>query len=262
MKLINLNILGGQVYKPLLEFLKDQRKDTDVFCFQEVMQSSVSKFSNRAKTDVYNDLSKILKNYTGFLATPILSGFDLKEKVDFDLKFGQATFVKKDIKVLSEQTYFVYGKSGPVSFWDIESISKRYLDVPRNMQCLIIKSGEKKILIGNLHGFWMPISKKDSPHRIKQSNKIREVFDKHHGPRILCGDFNLRPETKSIKILEENMRNLIVEYGITSTRSKLHKRTNKYADYVMVSPDIKINRFEAMDEHVSDHLPLLLDFSV
>ncbi|MBI2621363.1 MAG: endonuclease/exonuclease/phosphatase family protein [Candidatus Levybacteria bacterium] len=261
MKLLCLNLWGGQVYKPLLEFIK-QQKDVDIFCFQEVMQSSVSKFSNKAKTDVYNDLSKILKNYTGFLATPILSGFDLKEKVDFDLKFGQATFVKKGIKVVSDETYFVYGQKGPVSFWKIEKNTRRYLDIPRNMQCLVIDQGNKKILIGNLHGFWMPVSKKDSPHRIRQSNKIREIFDQHPGPKILCGDFNLRPETKSMKILEENMRNLIVEYGIESTRSKHHRRTNKYADYIMVSADIKINRFEAMDAHVSDHLPLLLEFSV
>ncbi len=262
MKLINLNVWGGQVYKPLLEFLKKESRDTDIFCFQEVMESPVSKFSNRAKTDVYKDLSKVLKNYTGFLATPILSGFDLMEKVDFDLTFGQATFVRKGIKVLSEQTYFVYGKSGPASFWDIEKREKRYLDVPRNMQCLTLKSGNKKILIGNLHGFWMPISKKDSTHRVRQSKKVREVFDLHSGPKILCGDFNLRPDTKSMKILEENMRNLIVEYGIFSTRSKLHKRTNKFADYIMVSDEVGVNKFEVIDEHVSDHLPLLLDFSV
>ena len=147
MKLISLNIWGGQIYKPLLKFLKEQSRDTDIFCFQEVMESSVSKFSNRAKTDVYKDLSEVLKNYTGFLATPILSGFDLKEKVDFDLSFGQATFVRKGIKVVSEQTYFVYGQKGPASFWEIEKRAKRYLDVPRNIQCLTIKSGKRKILI-------------------------------------------------------------------------------------------------------------------
>ena len=88
------------------------------------------------------------------------------------------------------------------------------------------------------------------------------MFDSFKGPKILCGDFNLHPETKSMKLLEQNLKNLIVEFGITSTRSKLHKRTNKYADYIMVSEEIKINKFEAMDENVSDHLPLLLDFRI
>ncbi len=262
MKLICLNIWGAQVYKPLVEFLKDQSSDTDIFCFQEVMNSSVSKFSNGAKTDVYNDLVKILKNYNSYLATPILSGFDLKEKVDFDLTFGQATFVKKELKFLSEETIFVYGKEGPVSMWNIKRKTKRYLDIPRNIQCLRIAVGRKKLLVGNLHGFWMPRSKSDVGHRIRQSEKVREVFDAHKGPKILCGDFNLRPDTKSMKILEETMRDLIVEYGIKSTRSKHHTRKEKIADYIMISRDINLTSFEAMDMHVSDHLPLVINFEV
>lgn len=262
MKLISLNIWGGQIYKPLVDFIEKQAKNTDIFCFQEVMDSPVSKFSNRAKTDVYKDLRTILKNYNSFLATPILSGFDLEEKVDFELTFGQATFVRKDLKVISEETIFVYGKGGPVSMWDIKRSTKKYLDVPRNIQCLTVRVGENKLLVGNLHGFWMPISKKDSPHRIRQSNKIRKIFDAHSGPKILCGDFNLRPDTKSMKILEESMRNLIVEYGAISTRSSLHKRGEKFADYIMTSPDINISSFEVLENNVSDHSPLVLKFKV
>lgn len=130
------------------------------------------------------------------------------------------------------------------------------------MQIVTIKVNGKKILIGNLHGFWMPISKKDSTHRISQSNNIKQVFDSFKGPRILCGDFNLHPQTKSIKLLEENMKNLIVEHGITSTRSKFHRRKQKFVDYIMVSDDVGVNKFEVMNENVSDHLPLMLEFSV
>lgn len=262
MKLLCLNIWGGQVYKPLLDFIKEQSKDVDFFCFQEVLQSPVSKFSNGSKTDISNDLFKVLKNYNGFLATPFLSGYDLKDKVDFDLTIGQAIFVRKGIKVISEQTVFVYGKDGPVSMWNIKRLKKRYLDIPRNMQCITIKIGSKKVLIGNVHGFWMPISKKDSTHRISQSNNIKQVFDSFKGPRILCGDFNLHPDTKSMRLLEEHMKNLIMEFGITSTRSKLHKRANKFADYIMTSDEINVEGFEVVNKNVSDHLPLLLEFSV
>lgn len=262
MKLLCLNIWGGQAYKPLLGFIREQSKDIDIFCFQEVLQSPVSKFSNGAKTDISSDLFKVLKDYNGFLATPFLSGYDLKDKVDFDLTIGQATFVRKGIKVLSEQTIFVYGKDGPVSMWNIKRLKKKYLDIPRNMHCITIKIGSKEILIGNLHGFWMPRAKTDTPQRVRQSGKVKEIFDPFVGPRILCGDFNLRPDTKSIRLLEENMKNLIIEFGITSTRSSLHKRKQKFADYIMISDEIKVNKFEAINENVSDHLPLLLDFSV
>ena len=262
MKLLCLNIWGGQVYKPLFKFLKEQSKEVDIFCFQEVVQSPVSMFSNGTKTDIHKDLLKVLKNYTAFLATPFLKGYDLKQKVDFEIAIGQAIFVKKGIKVLFSETNIIYGNKESVVMGEIKREKKRYLEVPRNIHCVTIKVGKKKILVGNLHGFWMPRSKTDSKERIHQSKKIKEIFDVFKGPRILCGDFNLRPDTKSMRLLEENMRNLIVEYGIKSTRSKHHKRTNKFADYIMVSDKVKVNNFEVMNEHVSDHLPLILDFSV
>lgn len=108
-KLLCLNIWGGQVYKPLLKFLKEQSLDTDIFCFQEVVQSPISMFSNGTKTDIHRDLLKILKRYSGFLGTPFLKGYDLKQKVDFDIAIGQAIFIKKRIKVLSSETIVVYG---------------------------------------------------------------------------------------------------------------------------------------------------------
>src|SRR3989344_559285 len=100
MKLMCLNTWGGKVHKPLLNFLK-ANSDIDVFCFQEVIQSSVSMFSNGTKTDLSQDLFKTLKNYNGILGTPFLKGYDLKKMVDFEIGISQAIFVKKGIKILS-----------------------------------------------------------------------------------------------------------------------------------------------------------------
>ncbi len=92
--------------------------------------------------------------------------------------------------------------------------------------------------------------------------KVKEIFTSFKGPKILCGDFNLRPDTESIKMLESDMKNLIIEYGVTSTRSNLHTRLEKFADYIMASDDVRVNNFEVINKHVSDHLPLLLEFAV
>lgn len=261
MKLLSLNLWGGQIYEPLIKFIKDQSHEVDIFCFQEVMDSTENTFSNGAKTNLYSDLSKILKNFKGYLAAPILLDFDLEENVDFNLTFGQAIFVKKNLKVISSESTFVNKQKG-IAMRDITRPTKKYLDVPRNIQHLIVKLGDKKLLVGNLHGFWMPISKKDSPHRIKQSKIVKKIFDDFSGPSILCGDFNLRPDTKSMEILEEKLRNLVVEFGYKSTRSRLHKRGEKYADYMMTSDKVNVIKFEVMDNSVSDHLPLFLEFTV
>ena len=60
------------------------------------------------------------------------------------------------------------------------------------------------------------------------------------------------------------MRDLIKEYNITSTRSKLYNKHEKpvlYADYIFTSSEIEINDFNILSDVVSDHLPLLLDFN-
>ena len=263
---MSLNVWGGKVHKPLISYIKKQTKDTDIFCFQEVFHSPLNQFSHGAKTNLYSDISKILKNYTGFFA-PTFRGYDIEEKVEFELSFGQATFVKKSLNLLSEETFFVYGRFDHTPPLKQEEF-KHLLDLPRNMHCVKLKIEGKPVLIGNLHGYWnpdIPASKKDTPERLEQSKKIKKVFEKFKNPKILCGDFNLEPNIKSMKILESGMRNLIKDFGITSTRSKYYRyydRKERYADYILVSNDIKVNKFEVIENEVSDHLPLVLDFSI
>jgi endonuclease/exonuclease/phosphatase family metal-dependent hydrolase len=55
-------------------------------------------------------------------------------------------------------------------------------------------------------------------------------------PKILCGDFNLRPETKSMARVKAGMRDLIDEFNITSTRTALYDKPERYADYIFTSP--------------------------
>ena len=90
---------------------------------------------------------------------------------------------------------------------------------------------------------------------------MKTFLDKTPNPKILCGDFNLLPETKSLRILEENMVDLVKKFDIHSTRSVSFKYETRYADYMLVSPDVVVERFNAPHINVSDHLPLVLEFS-
>lgn len=81
-------------------------------------------------------------------------------------------------------------------------------------------------------------------------------------PKILCGDFNLRPDTTSISTLKEGMNDLIRRHGITSTRTQLYDKPEKYADYIFTSPEINVIDFNVWDDVVSDHNPLSLKFSI
>jgi endonuclease/exonuclease/phosphatase family metal-dependent hydrolase len=60
---------------------------------------------------------------------------------------------------------------------------------------------------------------------------------------------------------ELGMRNLITEYGVTSTRTSLYTKTEeRFADYIFVSKDIEVKDFKVLPDVVSDHAALLLEF--
>ncbi len=78
---------------------------------------------------------------------------------------------------------------------------------------------------------------------------------------VLLGDFNLTPDTISLQMFEKELgcRDLIKEYGITSTRTHLYPKENKFADYAFVSRGVSLKKFEVMPDVISDHSPLLVE---
>jgi exonuclease III len=55
MKIITLNTWGGKIYKELMDFV-NKNKDTDIFCFQEILKGGNGK-THRGETmslDIFN----------------------------------------------------------------------------------------------------------------------------------------------------------------------------------------------------------------
>ncbi len=66
----------------------------------------------------------------------------------------------------------------------------------------------------NFHGLWNGRGKSDSDDRLAQSRRLVDVLHRLKAPFVLCGDFNLAPDTKSLAMLEEaGARNLNAEFG-------------------------------------------------
>jgi endonuclease/exonuclease/phosphatase family metal-dependent hydrolase len=258
MKILSLNIWGGQRHKELLPFLQKLNGEIDILCLQEVFKSGENIFSSGSKMNIYTDLEKTLSDYQIFFA-PTFTNYDLVAKTDFNTLFGEATYVKKGIKVISEGSVFVYKNFNKTLILSEDEFGQ-YWDLPRNFHYVVIKNNNKEYLIANVHGFWKPGPKLDTKESIGQSGKIVDFLNGFSCPKILCGDLNLHPNTKSIKILEQSLINLVTKHDVGSTRSKFYTRDEKFADYIFVSPDVKVNKFKVMDKHVSDHLPLYLDF--
>jgi endonuclease/exonuclease/phosphatase family metal-dependent hydrolase len=145
-----------------------------------------------------------------------------------------------------------------------------YGDQARNMAYISFANQGTSYAVFNLHGICTK-TKTDSDARTEQSRIINEVMSRFAGSkRILCGDFNFSPDTQCMAMLENppkfaagerrGMINLIKTHNIPTTRNALFPWPDKFADYVLVTPDITINQFEVISNEVSDHLPLVLKF--
>ncbi len=258
MKLICLNTWGGRVFNPLMQFIKDSAKDTDIFCFQEIFKTTENiKVYEGFRVNLFNEFSKILNDHHGYFTSALdnyITGSFQQNFISFNVSAGLAIFIKKGLTVKDSGDFFIFGNNNSFNPSDVNS-------VPRNLQYLSFTFKSKEFMVCNLHGLWVRGPKIDTESRIQQSKKIKKFLDKQNCAKIICGDFNLDINTQSIKILEGGMENLIKKYKISTTRSKLFPRSDKFADYIFVSDKVNVLDFKVPNIEVSDHLPLILEFS-
>lgn len=249
MKLISLNTWGGKAgTKPLLDFLK-RHEDADFFCLQEVWQGGEEMLGVKAggsilegSTTMLTDIDAVLKNHSIYFR-PHFKDF-----------FGLAMYVRDGLDVQAEGDIFVYKTKGFIHDEDPGNYA-------RNIQYITFVSPQGPRTVINFHGLWNGKGKEDSKERLEQSANIVRFIQTLENPYVLCGDFNLLPHTESLKKLElDGVRNLIKEYGVTSTRSSHYTKPEKFADYALVSEGINVKEFKVLPDEVSDHLALYLEF--
>lgn len=259
MKLLSLNIWGGKIFSSLIDYLKEQQDKIDIFCLQEVLSvdGRVTRNPN-FKVNLWQELISFFPNFNHFFDSTF-SGVTPEGKRAKHLKAGLGIFIKKSISIKSHGEIFLYRNK-------LSIVNYKLTNMPVNLQFVNIKINNKPVLIFNFKGIWYPGDKLDTPLRLKQSQKLLQFLKKYKSPKILCGDFNLLPNTKSIAIIEGQMQNLIKDYHIKTTRSTLNhykgSHKQKFADYMFVSKEVKVIDFKVPDIAVSDHLPLILEFEV
>ena len=254
LKLITLNAWHGRSLYPLMRFFRKYKEMVDIFCLQEVGNGDQKIVDERHPDEhVHGQLfTKIAGELTQFDGS--FAAFQ-----DDPHRMSLAIFVRRGIPVKIVKSFVVYQSEKPQE-------TGGHVLSPRQLQYTILNFSGREILIMNYHGLWTGGSKTDTPERIAASKEIRKFMDTFTGPKILCGDFNLLPETESVAILEKGMKNLVKENHIESTRTLLYRHYDdpnepNFADYMLTSPEIKVERFEVLPDLVSDHAPLYLEFS-
>jgi exonuclease III len=263
MKLISLNIWWGKYSEALMRFIREQKDSTDIFCFQEVYSSKDrTEYSIDYQPNIFEILERELADFNSFFVDDVHGLDPHVNPVDFDLRYGNAVFIRKSL-IIKRQFYKFIFREGSSNIVKHDSS-----DEPR---VLLVSEIEKEgilLNIANYHGQSAPPEKLDTAERIKHSQKILEVLKKCQGEIILCGDFNLMPETESVKVIENSgFRNLIREFNVKGTRGSLNPyvgtpKEQRFADYTFVSSGLKVKSFSVPDAKVSDHCPMILEFEV
>lgn len=230
MKVIFLNTWHGTLRDELHAYVQRHREDTDVFCFQE---------SYGDDRETYDTLLR--ENYTQYVSSK-----------SNETSFGNVMYVRNDITVID---------SGVLLEKDEETMLIGLANY------LTLKVGGEEVVVCNVHGVPYPGDKFDTPARVRQTKLLIDAFE-HTENVIIGGDFNLLPDTQSVKSFSNSgYRNLIHEYKVPTTRNhitfeKYPDNIQYFADYTFVSSTIEVRRFEVPSDIVSDHQPLELEFEI
>lgn len=257
MKVICLNIWGGRAgSEGILSFFEKYRDTTDIFCLQEVWSDQFMNFEGRLAGGMPIDHSHIMTHALQEIGA-VLPGHTPYFRPRLLEDYGLCIFVRNTIEVIEEGDIFVHLFKGYVPPPG-EDIGRH----AANLQYVTIATANGPMTVLNFHGLWNGQGKGDSDERLAQSDRIVEFIHSLNHPSILCGDFNLTPDTESIQKFESaGLVDLIKKYGITSTRTSLYTKPIKYADYVFTSDGIIVNEFKVLPDEVSDHAALFLDFT-
>ncbi len=265
MKLISLNAYFGYVFDPLMAFIKEQAASTDVFCFQEMLSNPKEDGGEIACRGRVNVLQEIASRLPGFecVFAPMQDDFDFSPAYPGQTQMGNVIFYKKTFSVTERGSFFIYNDLNTYNGKDYETLGHNAV--------YLVLGGSSVLTIVNLHGNSEPASKRDTPKRLEQSKKVLDFLRERLGEKIVMGDFNLFPETESIKMFEdEGFHNLIKDYKITTTRGSHMRKLfpeyehgkygfQEFADYTFVSSGVAVRSFTVPDVPISDHLPMILE---
>ncbi|MBQ8043778.1 MAG: endonuclease/exonuclease/phosphatase family protein [Clostridia bacterium] len=259
MKLLDLNVgIKLDNTKEVLEFIKNE--NADICTFQEAMNAVEDSCFDIFKSK--NDIVKLENyKYNEFAPLFIAEGITKNNVIvrDFGGKAEQGSLIISKYKIIEHYNQFYYNEYK----YEYDATYFREKDWCRSIQNTIIEIDGKEIQIINVHGIWNK-DKIGDERTIKQSEFILNNIRKDI-PVIVVGDFNLLPNTESIKALNNELVNLIEKYNIKSTRPNFNDGLdtgNIVCDYIFVNDKVKVNDFTVINTNISDHLPLILDFEI
>jgi endonuclease/exonuclease/phosphatase family metal-dependent hydrolase len=244
MKIIQLNIWGGKLGQQIIDFLQTEKPD--IVCMQEV-----NDLPGRSGYKFFATLDEIKTE--GGLGEAFMAPTYTSRYMERELGYGNA--ILSTYPISSTKTIFTNG-----AFKHNFDVTKNSGNI-RNLQVATVDTPGGKLNILNHHGYHIPYTKAGNDETLRQMRIIAETIDTLTGPTILCGDFNLSPDSQSIGLINDKLTNLSIVYKLRRTYSQLSV-VEAVCDYIFVNDAIKVRNFQMSDELVSDHKALILEFEL
>ena len=265
MRIMCLNGWGGTLHDALIAYVAAEQPD--VLCLQEVVHSP--------QTDrdwlTYRDGDHILPQRANFfrdvvnalpdhVATfcPAAQGVLWEGDTAIPSQWGLATFVDRSIPVIGQVQGFVHKGFS----------ADGYGEHPRSRSAHAIRvfdmARKRPVSITHMHGLRDLRGKIDTSERAAQAKRLLALSEQVSKPddlRIICGDFNVEPESETLAILAAaGLTELVTARAFPSTRTAQYKKPGKFADYMLINREADVAQFNVVyDPEVSDHCPILLE---
>ncbi len=240
MKILQLNVWTGRIKGALAKFLAEA--DFDVICLQEA---------------VWGDRDAELRNL--FMTVDQIKELTRVEYEARSANWGMRIFSDDNVmeqgnvilsreEIVEEKSWVVRGEYGLI---------EKLEDFYEHMYTLQVVRLANGLTVANHHGYWRPdpIGNEDTVEAMRRvAEHLREV----QGPLVMCGDLNVIHASPAMRELDF-LRDLTDEYGVENTLAGLKFDGKVACDHILVSPEVTVERFEVLDELVSDHKALVAE---
>ncbi|WP_083417387.1 endonuclease/exonuclease/phosphatase family protein [Pseudovibrio denitrificans] len=261
---MSLNGWGGTLYSDLLPYLSQALPD--VLCLQEVVHTPESDkdwLTYRdgdhvlpQRANLFRDVCEALPEHVAVFC-PAAQGVLWDDDKSVPSQWGLATFVHRSLPIIGQVQGFVhkgYSADG-------------YGEHPRSRSAHGVRvydyASDRAVSITQMHRLRDLKGKMDTPDRLAQAERLLKISQAVSEPddlQVICGDFNVEPDSETIRLLEaDGLVELVKHYDVETTRNSYYKKPGKFADYMLIDQVEQISNFQVLQKpEVSDHCPLVL----
>lgn len=240
MKILQLNVWSCNLTPAIVELIN--REQPDVICFQEVISAERTGKILQSLEEMLEDISYKHVYYSPLAKFRFMHG---------TARRGNAILSKYPLE--DTETFWTHGE-----FCEDFDYTVGW-NAARGVACATVVAPGGKIRVMTTHGYHVRDHKNGNEETLKACRQIADYVAAIDLPLVLTGDFNLTPQSESMQVFDGQLRNLTREYGFTTTRNHLTSKTEA-CDYILTR-GIDVEDFSALDDVVSDHQALVVNFS-